>query len=39
MEQDRNEEMKENDVNKEETKEASEIEVTIEGSDEKKRRN
>ena len=28
--------MKENDVNKEETKESSEIEVTIEGSDEKK---
>lgn len=36
MAQDRNEEMKENDVNKEETKESSEIEVTIEGSDEKK---
>lgn len=36
MEQDRNEEMKENDVNKEETKESSEIEVTIEDSDEKK---
>ena len=36
MAQDRNEEMKENDVNKEETKESSEIEVTIEDSDEKK---
>ena len=36
MEQDRNEEMKENDVNKEETKESSEIEVTIEDADEKK---
>lgn len=36
MAQDRNEKMKENDVNKEETKESSEIEVTIEGSDEKK---
>ncbi len=37
MAQDRNEEMKENDVNKEEeTKESSEIEVTIEDSEEKK---